>query len=378
MPKRTNFTANGSTYYRSTATIGYKPDGTPIRKQFYGTSKKEAESKRDEYVSGLKQGLQVGFDKVLFDAAFRHWLEDIHRPAVKQGTYEKYEQVYRLYVSNCVLSGMKLIDVRPENMQIYVNNLVSITTTLNVHEAIKIMKIFFSYCIKVDALVKSPLRGIRLPMKPEKSDKNTALSDLDIDKLKKACEQDIRYLPYLLIVFTGLRSGEIRALTFADIDMNSGMIDVNKQVRYLNVNGEFSPVITPPKTKASMRKIPIADTIRPLLTKHIRNLTNDGTLICIDNSNCLLFPTSTGTYREQHNFLDCYKRLCVKLGIQQGRTIHSLRHTFCTTLARSGVSLLDASRLMGHENINVTAAIYSHVTDEDRKAAIKKLSDYFR
>ena len=91
----------------------------------------------------------------------------------------------------------------------------------------------------------------------------------------------------------------------------------------------------------------------------------------------LLFPTATGAYRDKPGFLQAYKRLCEKLGIEEGRTIHSLRHTFCTILARQGVSLLDASRLMWHSDINVTAKIYSHVTDADKKNAVRRLAAYF-
>ena len=62
MPRKTNFTSSGHDYYRVTATIVENYDGSSIRKQFYGSSKKEAESKRDEYMAGLKQGLSVGYE----------------------------------------------------------------------------------------------------------------------------------------------------------------------------------------------------------------------------------------------------------------------------------------------------------------------------
>ena len=57
MAVRTNYEKNGKNYYRVTATIGKKADGKPIRKEFYGKSKKEAESKKEEYIKGLNLGL---------------------------------------------------------------------------------------------------------------------------------------------------------------------------------------------------------------------------------------------------------------------------------------------------------------------------------
>ena len=54
-------------------------------------------------------------------------------------------------------------------------------------------------------------------------------------------------------------------------------------------------------------------------------------------------------------------------------TIHSLRHTFCTMLARAGVPLMDAQKLMGHSDPKLTAVIYCHVTAEDLRPSIAKL-----
>jgi hypothetical protein len=51
-----NFNVNGSEYFRTTATVGEKPDGYPLRKSFYGSSKKDAEAKRDEYMADTKRG----------------------------------------------------------------------------------------------------------------------------------------------------------------------------------------------------------------------------------------------------------------------------------------------------------------------------------
>jgi len=71
MPRKTNVTItvkgkDGKEYaynkYRVRATIGKKEDGKPLIKVFYGTSKKEAEELRDEFLAGLKQGLAVDYD----------------------------------------------------------------------------------------------------------------------------------------------------------------------------------------------------------------------------------------------------------------------------------------------------------------------------
>ena len=376
MPRKTNFTANGSSYYRVTATVGKNPDGSPLRKQFYGSSKKEAELKRDEYLAGLRQGLGVGYDKATFGIAFKHWLEHVQRHAIGQSAYAKYESLHRLHIATSGLVGMRLIDIKSANVQGYYNALLGTTTAKNIHHVHKLLKVFFKYCLKADILVKSPLLAVELPKVPNEPDKNTALSDSDIEKLVAACKEDIKHFPFVFACFTGLREGELLALTYRDIDFRDDMISVNKSVKHLKVSGEYQPVLSEAKTAASVRRVPVLAEIKPLLIEHISRTQQGNKLLSI-SGDFLLFPSSTGTYREQTNFLQAYKRLCVKLDIVEGCTIHSLRHTFCTILARQGVSLLDASRLMGHSNVAVTARVYSHVTDDDKKTAVKKLAAYF-
>ena len=90
----------------------------------------------------------------------------------------------------------------------------------------------------------------------------------------------------------------------------------------------------------------------------------------------ILFSSDTCTYREGANLLKSLKRLCKRIGIEE-TTFHSLRHTFCTILAKQGVPLKTASVLMGHSNISITAKIYTHVDDTEMKKGIEKLSVYF-
>ena len=165
-------------------------------------------------------------------------------------------------------------------------------------------------------------------------------------------------------------------MTFKDIDLQTDMIKVNKSVKYLTVDGAYQPIVSVPKTKKSKRDVPILAEIKSLLHAHIDHVRQVNKVIPI-SGDFLLFPSAAGTYRDQGNFLKQYKQLCAKLDIKDGCTVHSLRHTFCTILARQGVSLLDASRLMGHSDIRITEGIYSHVSDDDKKNAVQKLAAYF-
>ena len=377
MPRKTNFSTNGKDYYRITATLGKTADGKPIRKQFYGASKKEAETKREEYLSGLKQGLAVEYEKTTFSAAFEHWLEHIQRQKIAISSYARYKGVYQLHIAHSGLAGMRLIDIKAANVQGHYNTLLKTTTATAIHYLNRILKIFFKYCLKSGILVKSPLLAVELPMLPKQhTTKNTALSDDEIKKMVQAAKENIRYFPFVFDIFTGLRSGELRALCYKDLDFKTNMVNVKRTVNHITVDGEYKAVLSDTKSKASIRRVPIMKEIQHLLQAHIKEIISRLDSIPIDG-NFLLFPSATGEYREEGSLLYFYKRLCDKLDIREGRTIHSLRHTYCTIVARQGVSLLEASRLMGHSNINITAKIYAHVTDADKMNAVEKLSVYF-
>jgi len=266
--------------------------------------------------------------KATFGIAFEHWLKHVHRHSIGLSTYDKYSSQHRLYIANSGLSGMRLIDIRSANIQGYYNALLEKTTAKNIHKVDKLLRIFFKYCLKADILIKNPLLAVELPKIPAQSESpNTALTD-------------------------------------------------NDSVKYLNVDGEYRVILSETETASSIRRVPIMAEIQELLHEHINELRK-GTNVLSITGDFLLFPSTTGTYREQNNIREAFKRLCRKIGIEKGQTMHSLRHSFCTILARQGVSLLDASRLMGHSNINITAKIYSHVSDDDKKSAVKKLSSYF-
>ena len=377
MPRKTNTKINDRDYFRVRATVGKNPDGSLIRKAFYGTGRNEAIAKRDEYLAQIKNGLAVNFDKDDFGAAFKVWLEDIYRPSVSQSSYNRFETEYRLRIAGCGFCSMRLVEIRTPNIQAYYNGLLATCTPSTVHSVHKVMASFFKYALEASLITKNPLKGVKLPAKEKATDTNAALSDSDIDKLKRATREDMSNFIYLFAVFSGLREGEILALRHKDIDMTAGTINVNKSMKFLTVNGAYQPVEGSTKTKSSIRTVPILPALKPFLKAHISNEMEKHFRLGIPFSkDKILFSSTVGTYREAANVLKQFKRLCNRLGIEQA-TFHSLRHTFCTMLAKQGVPLKTASVLMGHSDIGVTAKVYTHVDDTEKKKGIERLAAYF-
>lgn len=179
LSKKTNFQVNGISYYRATATVGKDGDGKLIRKQFYGSSKKEAEAKRDEYLMNINKGLSHNFDKALFSSVFEVWFETVLRPSLALSSYKRYETDYRLRIKNSALSSRKLMDIKSINIQSYYNELAetySVNTVRNTH---KLLSNFFSYCVKSDLIIKNPLAVVEVPKDKKIKDRERVISKDD-------------------------------------------------------------------------------------------------------------------------------------------------------------------------------------------------------
>ena len=376
MPSKTNTTINNHDYYRVTATVGHDSDGEPIRKAFYGTSKKEAEAKRDEYLDNIKHGLSVGYDKLTFGAAFDAWFNDVLRPSVGLSSMKRYESDYRLRIQGCVLSSMRLIDIRAAHVQSFYNGLLEGYTANTVHNAHKLMTNFFNYCIKADMVVKNPLLAVQLPAARKGiKEKETVLSPQAVDKLIEYAAQDTDAVIYAFAILTGLRRGELLALTHGDID--GDVVHVTKSIAHMTVGGEYKAVLTPTKTATSVRDVPVMSTLKPLLSAHIKAEKLKHLRMGIPcRADSVLFSSATCGYRDARNVLRGLQRLYKRLELPE-TTFHALRHTFCTILAEQGVPLKTASVLMGHSNISITAQIYTHVDEAEKKRAMEKMAARF-
>ena len=110
MAKKTNIEINGNKYFRVTRTIGKKADGTPVRKSFYGTGINEANEKADKYMNDIKNGLIANFDTVTVNDLMHTWLFDfLHNSSkIKPSTFQRYEGIYRNYIKESPIAGIKI------------------------------------------------------------------------------------------------------------------------------------------------------------------------------------------------------------------------------------------------------------------------------
>lgn len=385
--KKTNITINDHNYFRVTATVGFDSTGKRIRKTFYGESKKDAESKRDEYINGIKQGLMIEHDKLTFGALFETWFNDVHKPSIKDSSYSRYEVTYRLRIKSSDFCTMLLKDIKSIHIQRRYKEIYEEKGYNIVWNTHKLLNTFFYYCVDEGYLSKNPLKQVTIPKnKEDKRDKRTetkkVLSKSDMNEIINKVNEDNKFLIFLFAFLTGLREGEIIALTYRDVDLKNGIVHVNKSAKInklFNTDGttEYKLQILDPKNDYSIREVPLLKKLVKFLEVHKEKeknkLDNLGIKITPDTP---FFTSSVGKYIDARVLLRQWVKLCDNLKIEYIK-FHGLRTTFVTNLARNGVPLKTASVLAGHSDIKITAEIYNIVESEDKQKAISTLKNVF-
>jgi integrase len=375
-PKR-NVEINNCKYYKITRVIGHSPDGKAIKKQFYGHTKADAEAKMKAFMSAINNGLPVGFDKMSLARDMGKWLDNVKRASIKPLSYAKY-QVCLDKVKASPIANMAISDIRATHVQEFVNGL-DICPSYK-RDIFTLLTGFFSYCVKADLLVKSPMGAVALPRMDAKEISTVSMGD--IEKLSSYAQASPDGFVFMFLLATGLRIGELLALAPEDVyhDGDCWQVRVTKSVAMVPIEGVANPcgrtrqeIVSAPKSSASVRVVPIAKSIEPMLERHASLEKEKGQRLGF--APVAFFSKKDGARHSEGQMLYALHKLQSKLGMEK-HSLHDFRHTFCTLLCKCGVSLKRAAALAGHASIEVTAKYYSHVDNEDKKADIALISRF--
>lgn len=174
-----------------------------------------------------------------------------------------------------------------------------------------------------------------------------------------------RNLGVYICLSSGMRIGEICALTWQDIDLENGIICVNQTIQRIYVIEEASRktelILDTPKTKNSIREIPISKDLLRIL-KPFKKIVNPSFFVLTNDAK----PTEPRTYRSY------YKNLMRDLQMPELK-FHGLRHSFATRCIESNCDYKTVSVLLGHSNISTTLNLYVHPNMEQKKKAIEQM-----
>lgn len=183
-------------------------------------------------------------------------------------------------------------------------------------------------------------------------------------KLEKICLQkfDPMYMGILLSLYTGIRIGELCALTWGNIDLKNRKIYITKTLQRIYIQKNKTKIlIDSPKSNTSIRKIPMNDKIYNILKK-IKNKNEDKDF----------FLTGKRVFIEPRRYQYIFNKTLKEAGIKN-YNFHTLRHTFATNCIKVGMDPKSLSEILGHSNVSITLNRYVHSSDKIKKKFLQKL-----
>lgn len=391
MKRRSN--GEGSIYHDKSRNhyvlrLSYKDSlGIRKRKHIYGATATEVKEKALAWKeTNLSENNTLTLNPFISDW-INEWLVTYVKNSVRPATYKVY-QVTLKPIQNA-FQGQRLDQLDPTQLQNFFNNQLlhggHSKKGLSPY-TVRNQRRYFAHCIdmalKLGLTNKNPVRLTKSP-KQTKSEMQPlsqyeahdlleqAYSELQLtlsgskDRLMVASDL---YIGIYIALETGMRLGEIMALRWSDIVLDS----------YITVQRSKSEIkeqnITRPKTGIG-RKIQISQRLIKALSQH-KNIQKDykSDLEGYYKDDFRVIGGLAGKgYHARHYSSRLFKKLLQRAGIERRVRFHDLRHTHATLLLLSGVNPKIVQERLGHASINVTLDIYSHVALADQAVAISAL-----
>lgn len=311
---------------------------------FYGKTKAEVERKIYAYNHKPSVTLQNALQSFL----------SYKEGQVSYKTFEGYRAPLKRIVSE--FGNDPVEEITPGMIQAFINELAGQGYGISAVSRHKvILNMFFDWYITQDDsnLKYNPCSSVRVPSSLTYSPRDMA-DRSDIQKVKESLGVPFGLFAYALL-YTGLRPGELLALTSKDI--RNGQIYVTKSLSYHS----NKPYINPPKTKSGIRSVAILKPLADALPKF------KGYLFSSDGGKS---PLSQTEYRHRWK---AYKKAA---GLSDDFTPYLLRHEFASICHDAGLSAKDTQALMGHADIQTTLGIYTHIEKSRQDRSFDKLNQF--
>lgn len=294
-----------------------------------------------------------------FSTLVKYYKEDMETRLKPSTIYTKQNIIDKLILP--YFNDMPLNNITPSTIRTWQNELIqsdknySQTYLRTVHT---LLVAIFSFAMKYYDLKENPC-SICGSIGSMKTEKEMTIWTLDQFKTFIEAEKDniMYYTAFNVLFYTGLRIGELLALTWGDIDFDNQTISINKSLQVLN----GVTYITSPKTRKSIRTI----TIFPNLVRILQDYKN----ACYEPLNdSRLFPIAKSkVLRELRKKAKAQELPQIRL--------HDLRHSHASLLIELGFSPLAIADRLGHESVQTTLNVYSHLYPNKQDELAQKLQE---
>ncbi len=334
-------------------------------------TKREAEAALRKMLVDADRGLLVREDKLTVGEYLEVWSRDIAPVRLRVETLKSYQLIIRVHLLP-VLANIKLSQLNRAHLRSLYASLGSKgLKPSTVHRVHAVLSSALGDALKDELIVRDVCRGMDLPSAPKPE-----MQCLDASQCKAliaASKGTFYEALWTLLLYGGMRIGELLALRWSDLDLNRGTIRITRNLTRSKSFGE-------PKTSRGRRTITLPSPALDALRVH-KARQAEQRLAAVDWTDLdLMFctgveghsktsTTAPGSPLTQRCVQDSFKRLLVRAGLPRVR-LHDLRHSAISLMLSSGVPITTASQRAGHSRVSTTLDIYAHsMPSADREAA---------
>lgn len=351
-------------------------------------------SEARQWITGTSYEKEHGMillEELTVDQWFWKWIDMYKKDIVSDSTYKNYKMSYEHHIKGKI-GFMKLVDVRQSDCQRVLNDAYDSGLAYGTMNLIRItMHALFDGAVSDEILIKNPVTT-KVKCRQREVKERRVLSRAEQLEFLKCAQNSMYYNAYLLVLHTGLRSGEIGGLKWEDIDFENKRLFVNRTLLFDKRKGGF--YFGQPKSKTSQRDVPLTDSAisilrnQKLLQFQLRAQSNkwntnekfDGLVFTSINGK----PTGHSTYNDNIirivTNINNDRRALAKIENTnfeefEPMSMHTLRHTFATRSIEAGIKPNVLQHILGHSSITVTMDLYVHTLGEEKTKEMQKIED---
>jgi len=343
------------------------------RKTFYGKTRKEVQEKLRVALNEQKQGILSTGPHQTMKQFLEQCLEEVHKPAIRIGTYKGY----RMYLDNHIipaLGHMQLQKLTPQRVQAFYSHMqqegLSAKSVSNIHG---LLHKALDQAVRWGLVPRNVCDAVSLPKQARHEIQ--PLNEEQARRLLVSARGHSLEGMITLAVTTGMRSGELLALKWRDINLDNRSLHIQRSMGYIPGKGylEFET-----KTPKSRRKIVLPPFVCEALKQH-RTRQLEARLIAGERwqDRDLVFCNMYGGYFDPAHLRQRFDKLLKEAGLPDVR-FHDLRHSTATILLSIGVPAKVVQEILGHGQISMTLDTYSHVLPDMQQQAMDKMNKLFQ
>ena len=311
-----------------------------------------------------EKAINVVNKDMTLDEWYEIWMSTCKRNCLNS-TKKTYENHYKRIQAE--LGWRKLTSLNLVVMQQAFNDLPSDNARKN---SKKILVEMLEKAIDADLLTKNVARQINTVITKEEKKERRVLTIEETELFLKQAEGTFYYNLFVLALETGLRIGELMALSWSNVDLKKRVLYVRRSLCYFSNKGKYIFEMHDTKTKNGRRTIPLTQKAYEALcrqkTQKLQIQLKEKE--ALEEYKDLVFITNNNTPTQQFIIQECINLIVehireVDLEYEKV-TPHCFRHTFATRAIENGMKPKTLQKILGHGSLQMTMDLYCHVTDD--------------